>query len=250
MTSLAENLIPVRNLRPPQTRYLKSIKPPSLNMLKRGKQNKKLGDKVSVKKWKGMTMYSLTLEERSTCPHDCQQWDNCYGNNMPFAHRFDHTDADFKSLLGQQLEELNNKHPEGFVVRLHVLGDFYDALYITQWQLWLYQFSNLRVFGYTHHEHTSKLGRMLESINRIYPDRCAIRFSDDLNTYFSAHTVRQQDSSKCSPRHHLLPISGKHKEIGQDVSALICPEQKGVTASCTTCGFCWSSKDPIVFIEH
>ena len=50
MTSLAENLIPVKNLRPPTTRYRKGVKVPSLNMLKRGKQNKKLGDKVTVKK--------------------------------------------------------------------------------------------------------------------------------------------------------------------------------------------------------
>ena len=127
MTSLAVNLIPLRNLRPPQTRYLKGVKPASLNMLKRGKQNKKLGDKISVKMWKGMTMYSLSLEERATCPTDCQQWDNCYGDNMPFAHRFDHTDPNFISNLEQQLSSLNDKHTEGFVVRLHVLGDFFDG---------------------------------------------------------------------------------------------------------------------------
>lgn len=69
-------------------------------MLKRGKQNKKLGDKITIKMWKGMTMYSLTLEERATCPTDCEQWDNCYGDNMPFAHRFDHTDPDFIATLG------------------------------------------------------------------------------------------------------------------------------------------------------
>jgi len=46
MTSLAVNLIPVKNLRPPTTRYRKGVKAPSLSMLKRGKQNKKLGDKI------------------------------------------------------------------------------------------------------------------------------------------------------------------------------------------------------------
>ena len=151
MTSLAVNLIPVKNLRPPTTRYRKGVKPPNNNMLKRGKQNKKLGDKVSVKMWKGMTMYSLTLEERATCPTDCQQWDNCYGDNMPFAHRFDHTAPDFISRLDAHLGQLNHKHPEGFVVRLHVLGDFYDGIYIAQWQIWLALYENLNVFGYTHH---------------------------------------------------------------------------------------------------
>ena len=229
MTSLAENLIPAKNLHLPQTRYLKGVKDPHNNMLKRGKQNKKLGDKVKVKMWKGMTMYSLTLEERATCPTDCKQWDNCYGNNMPFAHRFDHTDPSFKPMLEQQLEELNRKHPEGFVVRLHVLGDFYDGLYITSWQLWLYKFENLHVFGYTHHQSDSQLGAMIGNVNRIYPDRFRIRFSDDENTKFSAHVryVRQNYTDR-----------------------IVCPEQLGQTESCTTCGYCWASDNPVVFLEH
>ena len=198
-------------------------------MLKRGKQNKKLGDKVKVKMWKGMTMYSLTLEERATCPTDCEQWDNCYGNNMPFAHRFDHTDPSFKPMLELQLEELNRKHPEGFVVRLHVLGDFYDGLYITSWQLWLHKFEGLHVFGYTHHKSDSQLGSMIGNVNRIYPNRFRVRFSDDENEQFSAHVryVRQTYKDR-----------------------IVCPEQLGQTESCASCGYCWSSDRPIVFLEH
>ena len=231
MTSLAENLIPVKKLRPPRTRYLKGVKPSSLNMLKRGKQNAKLGDKVTVKMWKGMTMYSLSLEERATCPSDCEQWDNCYGDNMPFAHRFDHTDPDFIPNLEQQLSSLNDKHPNGFVVRLHVLGDFYDGKYIVRWQLWLHQFENLRVFGYTHHSANSQLGNMINNVNRIHPDRFRVRFSDDWDTEFSAHVVQSRDL--------------EYVEHG-----VICPEQLGKTDSCATCGYCWSSDQPIVFIEH
>ena len=204
MTSLALNLIPVKNLRPPTTRYRKGVKPASLNMLKRGKQNKKLGDKIKVKTWKGMTMYSLSLEERATCPTDCQQWDNCYGDNMPFAHRFDHTDSNFIPQLEQQLSALNHKHQEGFVVRLHVLGDFYSGTYIVQWQLWLNQFENLRVFGYTHHTYDSQLGSMI-----------------------------------------IQPKDLEYVEHG-----VICPEQLGKTDSCASCGYCWASDNPVVFIEH
>jgi len=200
-------------------------------MLKRGKQNKKLGDKVSVKKWKGMTMYSLTLEERATCPSDCEQWDNCYGDNMPFAHRFDHTDPTFKDQLGMQLEQLNRKHPEGFVVRLHVLGDFYDGLYIVQWQLWLHQLENLHVFGYTNHPYTSQLGTMINNVNNIHSDRFRVRFSDDWDTEFSAHVAQPRDL--------------EYVEHG-----VICPEQLGKTDSCASCGYCWSSDQPIIFIEH
>ena len=229
MTSLNVNLIPAKNVHLPQTRYLKGVKAPHSNMLKRGKQNKKLGDKVKVKMWKGMTMYSLTLEERATCPTDCEQWDNCYGNNMPFAHRFDHTDPSFKPMLELQLEELNRKHPEGFVVRLHVLGDFYDGLYVVSWQLWLHKFPNLHVFGYTHHKADSKLGSMIGNINRIYPDRFRVRFSDDENEKFSAHV----------------------RYVRQDyLDSVTCPEQLGQTDSCTTCGYCWASDNPVVFLEH
>lgn len=228
MTSLAVNLIPVKNLRPPTTRYRKGVKPASLNMLKRGKQNKKLGDKVTVKMWKGMTMYSLTLEERATCPTECEQWDNCYGDNMPFAHRFDHTDPNYISYLEVQLRALNQKHTNGFVVRLHVLGDFYDGKYIVQWQLWLNQYENLRVFGYTHLPFNSQLGSMLNNVNRIYPQRFRIRFSDDINTNFSAHVG-----------------------VGTDMTlGIMCPEQIGKTDSCATCGYCWSSDQPVTFLEH
>ena len=229
MTSLNVNLIPAKNLRPATTRYQKGVKAPSLSMLKRGKQNKKLGDKVEVKMWKGMTMYSLTLEERATCPSDCEQWDNCYGDNMPFAHRFDHTHPDFKPMLEKQLEELNRKHPEGFVVRLHVLGDFYDGLYAVQWQLWLHLYENLHVFGYTHHKYNSQIGSMIGNINRLHPTRFRIRFSDDDSVSFSAHVVYV------------------NKEFPDRI---VCPEQLGKTASCTTCGYCWASDNPVVFLEH
>ena len=231
MTSLAVNLIPVKNLRPPQTRYLKGVKPPSLNMLKRGKQNKKLGDKVTVKMWKGMTMYSLSLEERATCPSDCEQWDNCYGDNMPFAHRFDHNDHNFIGYLEMQLAELNDKHPDGFVVRLHVLGDFYDGKYIVQWQLWLHQFENLRVFGYTHHTADSQLGNMINNVNRIHTDRFRVRFSDDDSTSFNASVVQTTAEALARP-------------------GIVCPEQSKFTDSCATCGYCWSSDQPVIFYEH
>ena len=241
MTSSAENLIPLKNLRPPTTRYRKGVKPASINMIKRGKQNAKLGDKVSVKMWKGMTMYSLTLEERATCPTDCEQWDNCYGDNMPFAHRFNHTDSNFINYLEVQLRALNEKHKDGFVVRLHVLGDFYDTHYVDQWRRWLNQFENLRVFGYTHHKYDSQLGSMINTINKIHPTQFRIRFSDDPNTTFSAHVAADEDGSR-----HVFWTAPNVKLGG----GIFCPEQTGKTDSCATCGYCWSSDQPVVFIEH
>jgi len=181
--------------------------------------------------WKGMTMYSLSLEERATCPSDCEQWDNCYGDNMPFAHRFDHNDHNFIGYLEMQLAELNDKHPDGFVVRLHVLGDFYDGKYIVQWQLWLHQFENLRVFGYTHHTADSQLGNMINNVNRIHTDRFRVRFSDDDSTSFNASVVQTTAEALARP-------------------GIVCPEQSKFTDSCATCGYCWSSDQPVIFYEH
>ena len=138
---------------PNRTKYPKGVKPPSPNMLKPGTNNAKLGGYVTAKKWQGMAMYSLTLEERKTCPSTCEQWNNCYGNNMPFAHRFDHTSPMFYSDLTDQLRKLSLKHKgEGFVVRLHVLGDFFDEQYVKYWELSLNQLPELHAFGYTHHD--------------------------------------------------------------------------------------------------
>lgn len=177
-----------------------------------------------------MTIYSLTLEERATCPTNCEQWDNCYGDNMPFGHRFNHTDDKFIYLLDAQLEHLNRKHTEGFVVRLHVLGDFYNLKYLLQWVQWLNQFNNLRVFGYTHHPFKSELGDAIKEINssHTYSHRFRIRFSDDWNTRFSAHVGINTNNT----------------------GGIMCPEQIGKTDSCATCGYCWSSDQPVVFIEH
>ena len=63
----------------------------SVNVLKQSK-NAKIADKgklpvVKKGKFAGYVIFTLTLEERATCPRDCFHWDNCYGNNMAFAHR-------------------------------------------------------------------------------------------------------------------------------------------------------------------
>ena len=51
--------------------------------------NKKLGKRVTKGRYAGFPMYTLTLEERATCPSACEHWADCYGNNMPFGHRFE-----------------------------------------------------------------------------------------------------------------------------------------------------------------
>ena len=228
MTSSAANRITAVNLNP-GTRYKKSVKPPSESILKPGKNNAKLGDKITRKRWQGMPIYSLTLEERATCPSDCDQWNNCYGNNMPFGHRYDHTHPDFYDRLRSHVQQLIQKHQQ-IVVRLHILGDFVDAEYINEWSNLLETHPGLHVWGYTHHKVSTDLGQRIVKLNQLYTDRFRVRFSDDPSTQFAAYTPSTAPEN-CS-------------------KAIICPEQLGKTESCATCGYCWSSENPVIFLEH
>ena len=80
--------------------------------------NKKLGKKVTKGKYKGFPIFTVTLQERATCPTDCIHWSNCYGNNMPFATRYT-VDKQAIELMESELTELQRKYPNGFLVRLH-----------------------------------------------------------------------------------------------------------------------------------
>ena len=73
-----------------RTIYPSTVRSASANtfVLKSGENSTKLGNKITKGLWKGMAIYSLTLEERKTCPATCQQLSICFGNNMPFAQRW------------------------------------------------------------------------------------------------------------------------------------------------------------------
>ena len=176
--------------------------------------------------WKGMPMYSLTLEERATCPKDCRQWNNCYGNNSPFRIRVQ-IDETFYDKLEKELDKLNKKHTQGFVIRLHVLGDFPSLDYVRIWGRYLHDYSGLHIFGYTHWPVESTIGRYIAFTNTFMKHKWRIRFSDTLDTQFSANI-----------------------ETIENATGIICPEQTGKTQSCLTCGLCWGIDKPITFLPH
>jgi hypothetical protein len=175
-------------------------------------------------RWLGMPLYLLSLEERKTCPKSCQQWTNCYGNNMPFANRINHTSPAFYGTLEDELSGLASKHAAGFVVRLHVLGDFFSVAYVRFWQRMQARHEQLRIYGYTHRYPETAIGAAIEKWNS--PDRTWIRFSD-----------RGGEMSA---------------NVGAAVGAedIQCPEEVGKTESCLTCGLCWQTTKPIKFIAH
>lgn len=190
-------------------------------LLKSGMHSRKLGSRVVKGRWKGMPIFSLTLEERATCPSTCENWKSCYGNKMRWSERYEPGDA-LERKLGQELRTLSEKYPQGFVVRLHVLGDFYSVSYVAAWASWMQMFPELHVFGYTAREFSDDIGAALGSIRCHFPDRWFVRWSNrDKDTWLSTGP-----------------------------SGIVCPAMTGASECCGTCGLCWTVRKPIHFPLH
>ena len=202
--------------------------------------NAKLGKKITKGIWKDKKIYTLTLVERATCTSDCEHWLDCYGNNMPFAHRFktdkEHGVALMKRIW-EELEQLNNKHKQGFVVRLHVLGDFFSWDYVDFWRRAIEHFGNLFVYGYTRWHPNTNIGNAVYKVRNKHLARFKIRFSNLPSDKFSASSSDFK--------------SFKASQNKKDNINITCPVQLNKTDSCGTCGLCWTAQTkPIIFITH
>ena len=200
--------------------------PTETTLLKPASSNKKLGkgsNTISKGKWAGMPMYQLSLQERATCPSSCQQWADCFGNNMAFAHRIDHRHPDFFDILRDEVQVLTRKYKHGVVIRPHVVGDYYSPEYAALWIELTADHPNLHVFGFSAHTPDSLIGRMISEWNKN--PRVWIRFSNSGDRPMAAN-------------------------VGDKGPGIPCPEQTGKTESCLTCGICWSTDKPVNFKEH
>lgn len=202
-----------------------------LRVLKSGEHSRKIGSHVVKGAWMGFPIYTLTLEERATCPRSCLHWNSCYGNAMPHAAR-QVAGPELEAKLAAELRDLQRKHPLGFVVRLHVLGDFYSVLYVRVWRRWLDAFPALRVFGYTAWAPDSEIGREVWTIRQTMPARFAVRHSNAASGFRTKSVKRASDAPSGS---------------------LVCPAQSHAKADsicCGTCALCWSTQRVITFLEH
>jgi len=221
---------PAVTMYPNARRSIAELKTGALKLSK----NNKIADKgklpiVKKGKFKGYVIFTLTLEERATCPRECYHWDDCYGNNMAFAHRIEHGPA-LEAKLEEEVEELCSTY-KGVIVRLHVLGDFYSSMYVLLWGKFLKRYANLAVWGYTGHDKNSNIGHILNLTRKTYGSRFSIRFSNDLNYTFSANSTERAK-----------PVKGK---------SFICPEQTGDVANCANCALCWSADTrQVLFMTH
>jgi hypothetical protein len=207
----------------------------SPRLLISGVQQRKIGDRVTKGRWKGMPIFCLTLEERATCPASCHHWRSCYGNGMPYSRRHKHG-PDLEYLLAAELREKADAYPNGFVVRLHILGDFYDTAYAALWGRWLDEFPALRVFGFTARPEDSDIGMVLRALNNDVPERFVIRFSRPKAG--GVRGVRYATTLWETP------------ETPTVDGAVVCPVQTEKTACCATCGLCWATDKAIAFIAH
>ena len=196
-------------------------------VLKSGMNNRKIGKEVRKGRWKGYPIYTLTLEERATCPSSCKHWTGCYGNKMHLARRFRHGEG-LEEILETELAALQREHPGGFVVRLHVLGDFYSVEYAMAWLLWLGMFPALHVFGFTAWHPPTDIGNAIAIVERFYADRFWVRLSDGPG-----------------PR---STVTTKRASVPSD--AVLCPFETGQTDTCGTCGLCWTTAKRIAFLEQ
>jgi hypothetical protein len=199
------------------------------SILKEAKANSKLGGKArnfwTKGKFANMPLFSLTLVERETCPSTCSAWAICYGNNMPFATRWD-IKQDGGKLLMRELDAemalLNRYYPNGFSVRLHVLGDFFSVEYVKWWGEMLEKYPALHCYGYTHNADNE----IWDAIAEIRGERFVIRQSDG----------------------HQFPVAVRESI---DNSFPTCPEQTGKVKSCLDCGLCPNMNvQGIRFLEH
>lgn len=200
----------------------------SPRLLISGHNSRKIGKAVTKGRWAGMPIFTLTLEERKHCPRSCGEWATCYGNNMNWARR--HSGGpDLERKLEAELRVLQHGYPGGFVVRLHVLGDFYSVGYVAFWNRAMTMFPALRIFGFTAHDMISDIGAEVAELNVIYALRCRIRFSGSAAGGVGSVVIDSAADSQ---------------------GGVICPVQLDRTDCCGTCGLCWTMQRTVEFIRH
>jgi hypothetical protein len=199
-------------------------------VLKKGTHNRKIGGEILKGKWKGFPTYTLTLEERASCPKSCSHWRSCYGNHMQWPHRFVHGKA-LEWRLEREVAILSIDHSR-FAIRLHELGDFYSVAYVALWRRLIERHDGLHCFGFTARQKDDPIGAALISLVNEHWDRFAIRFSNAPEGFEAPSTK-----------------SIEHEGI-KPPDAIVCPQQLGKTESCSTCALCWHSRRRIAFLQH
>ena len=216
-------------IRSATTLFPSTVKPAGRmqNLLKSGHNSRKIGATMEKGRWKRQPIYTLTLEERHTCPRSCLQFDSCYGNNMPFAHRIA-ADEELIPGLDKELQLLARQHRAGFVIRLHVLGDFFSVPYVQFWREAMSRFPMMNIFGFTARPTNEPIGALLLLTKLEFMDRFMVRWSG-----FGHET----DCSEVVDR-------------PEDATGILCPAESDPDRCCASCGLCAQTDATISFLRH
>lgn len=198
-----------------------------VRLLKSGDNSRKTGGMVTKGRYRGLPIYTLTLEERETCPRTCEQWSSCYGNGMHWAQRIA-DDGTLIRRLWAELAVLNAEHKQGYLVRLHVLGDFYSVDYVNLWRQAMQDFPKLVVFGFTARQPPDPIGVAVAELTGDFYDRFRIRFSG---------LRMEQDGAIVVDRL-------------EDAIGILCPAERDQARCCGSCGLCWHTNKTISFLRH
>ena len=211
------------------TIYPRTVVPASQmeRLLKSGEHNRKIGSHSIKGRWKNMPIFTLTLEERAPCPRSCKVWDICYGNHLGKSKRI-YDDGWLKTKLLLEMLWLASEHPNGFIVRLHILGDFIDLDYVNFWSDALVIIPQLHIFGFTAHSPESEIGTALVHLMRDSLDQVSLRWSLWEGPMHGSEVIKREE----------------------DAVGIVCPAEKDPERACGSCGLCWNSERTISFLEH
>jgi hypothetical protein len=135
-----------------------------------------------------------------------------------------------EAALWDELAALQAHHPGGFLVRLHVLGDFYSVDYAQLWHEALEAYPALHIFGYTARQPSDDIGRLICEMIGVWPERFHVRFSGWGGAKNGAIVVAS----------------------AADTDHVVCPAQTDPTDErcCANCTFCWATDKTIAFLRH
>jgi hypothetical protein len=255
MKTLSKTELAVMNSRSVYSNRVKSVTEgmAKSETLIKASTNVKLGKKVTKGKWKGFKIYTLTLEERATCPRSCAHWADCYGNNMMFATRYS-VGPEFEAMLESELATLQAKHPQGFLVRLHILGDFYSVSYVAKWAKWLSMFPALHVYGYTANQPNAQdklersIGEAILTLRSALPERWAVRFSGNFED--TAMTANSYDDERAQAQVAAKQAFLCPTQISKATGLYAGKDEETLVPDCGACGLCWTASKPVVFLTH
>jgi hypothetical protein len=119
----------------------------------------------------GLPRFTLCLEAHASCAPGCPRRRSCPGKDAGFRPGSAVEDA-----LAADLRILSGRHPGGFALRLHRLGDFYDLGYLERWAGWLREVPEVHVHGATGWPPDSEIGARILTLRLAFPERWWIRF--------------------------------------------------------------------------